>query len=692
MVWMAASNQGAGAVNHRSNRGTTGLFAFLLLTLAGICLAPAAAAAPPTFNGPLTTSGRQFKDPEGRVVIMHGLMGVWKQSPYAPAGDELNPNGPQFLDSDADIMKAMGLNSMRLAWYWESLEPTKGVYDSTYLDRVSAVQTKLAQRGMYSVLDAHQDQYNKTFGDKPGLPQWTTPTDVPVSIPPLVIRKYQGLDTAPPSSNAGYAAWKFPLGYTHPSTSLAFANLYGNQTVTESAGLQNSGPVRDEFGDAWAYVANRFKNEPMVAGYDLMNEPWPSNPDGTTNADCQAETGCAAWDQDVLQPFYEALAAKVRSADPNLERPVFFEPDIFFNAGSANHFATPPASLGTVGLSFHNQCSTRTKYSLTKDPAVIQDGYTVCPPQEARTMHNAEVSAAALGGPPLMTEVAPTADADSRGLNCLLERSDYVKTGFTYGLSWSNPNMELRHLDSDSTPDGKAPFKQQVLSRVYPRATAGTIDSFNFDVRTGHFNMTYMPDRKVTADTVISVPTSIQYPAGYDVTVTNGHVTSAANADELTIAADGPAKVTVTMVPSAGDTLARPDWPACDLDPNGDLNPPPPDVTPVAKVISINPKTVKALRRKRAFTVRVRFAGPTTLKARFDVRKKVAKKLHIPRKIAAVSKAVKKASTLNLKIRVKKKTLKALKGRHRLPMTFGYSADGKGGFAAVAGAAQLKLK
>ena len=114
-----------------------------------------------------------------------------------------------------------------------------------------------------------------------------------------------------------------------------------------------------------------------------------------------------------------------------------------------------------------------------------------------------------------------------------------------------------------------------MLARVYPRAIAGDPDNYAFDVRTGRFELDYdvNPDHPISAPTVISVPTAVQYSGGYDVSVEGGTVTSADDADLLTVENDADAEDTVRVVvtASAGDTTLRPDFPACVMDPTAPL-------------------------------------------------------------------------------------------------------------------------
>ena len=499
--------------------------------------------------GPLRADGGQLVDPEGRVVILHGLFAVWKQPPYFPAGSDSATDAsiPSFTDADADHVESLGLDGVRLAWYWEGLEPAQGRYSATYLGGIAGAEQKFASRGVYVVLDAHQDQYDRLFGNEPGFPQWSAVTD--------------GQPVAPDPSDPGYVGWKFPLGYFHASTELAFGHLYANSAV-------NGEGIRTAFGRAWQVVVRRFDRDPMVAGYDLINEPFPgiASRSSPYALSCAGITGCPGFDRQTLEPFQVAVARAIRRADRR--RTVFFEPTFFFNTGVPTHFAPPPAAVQPVGLSFHDQCPTRSAYSLSHDPAIIVQGHASCPPVSALVLRHDLHSSGRLGGPGLMTEVASTSDSDVQGLDCLLEQADQFQSGWTYGLSWSNPNDELRRLASESAPSGSAPFKQLILARVFPRAVAGVPLRYSFNVRNGRFRMTYLPRRDDGAPTIISIPVSVQYPGGYVVRVTGARQISQRGASELKLAnLRGAAIVSVDVGPAPGTTVSRPQFPACPATP-----------------------------------------------------------------------------------------------------------------------------
>lgn len=60
---------------------------------------------------------------------------------------------------------------------------------------------------------------------------------------------------------------------------------------------------QDQVVELWTTLARRYKDEPTVAGYDLLNEPLP------------ARTGAAAKHKDQLEPLYQRITKAIRAVD-----------------------------------------------------------------------------------------------------------------------------------------------------------------------------------------------------------------------------------------------------------------------------------------------------------------------------------------------------------------------------------------
>lgn len=62
---------------------------------------------------------------------------------------------------------------------------------------------------------------------------------------------------------------------------------------------------QDRLVDLWVKIAERYKDEPIVAAYDLLNEPLP------------ARTGAAEQYKDQLEPLYKRITKAIRKVDKN---------------------------------------------------------------------------------------------------------------------------------------------------------------------------------------------------------------------------------------------------------------------------------------------------------------------------------------------------------------------------------------
>jgi endoglycosylceramidase len=163
-----------------------------------------------------------------------------------------------LVESDVDLMAAIGWNAVRLLLSWSRLEPHPGEYDEGYLDEIATAVDLFAGRGIYTILDLHQDAWGATLAARPnelcdppaetalgwdGAPSWAT------------------LDRDQPRCIVG------GLRETSPAVLAAFGAFWADTPAADGVG------IRTRYVRMLAHVATRFADRNAVAGYDLMNEP-----------------------------------------------------------------------------------------------------------------------------------------------------------------------------------------------------------------------------------------------------------------------------------------------------------------------------------------------------------------------------------------------------------------------------------
>jgi endoglycosylceramidase len=99
-------------------------------------------------------STRSIRDPTGRHTLFHGVNAVYKVAPYIPESDHQDGQD-SITDEDIQNLYDWGFNFMRLGVMWEAVERSPGVYNTTYLDQIDKLITRLGEKGIYTMVDAH---------------------------------------------------------------------------------------------------------------------------------------------------------------------------------------------------------------------------------------------------------------------------------------------------------------------------------------------------------------------------------------------------------------------------------------------------------------------------------------------------------------------------------------------------------
>ena len=260
---------------------------------------------------PLGEDGRWLVDAKGRVVTLHGMNEVYKTPPHHPSADGFGADDARFLADN-------GFTAVRLGVVFRALMPEPGRIDHDYIENLATTVDELARQDIFVLLDLHQDGYGPKYHGG-GFPDW------------------MGLDDGLPNPPA-----PFPLFYVqNPAMQRAFESFWQNRPAVDGKGLQ------DHFVDGLTAVARRFRRQPHVMGYELMNEPWPG-------ADWQPcivpPDGCRQAEQDLLVPFHRKATAAVRAVTRTQD--VYVEPFVLFNFGLTGT-SLPGARSGNA-LSFHS--------------------------------------------------------------------------------------------------------------------------------------------------------------------------------------------------------------------------------------------------------------------------------------------------------------------------------------------------
>ncbi len=520
-------------------------------------------------------------DAAGRQVLLHGVAAVGMQDvayPRANGGPAIFPVSPSAYDGrcpkasplvpqpplcevqasrpayaqstapgsgdDFAQMRALGFDVVRLVLNWSQLEPTPGVYSTTYLARVAQVVGWARQQGIYVILDMHQDQYSRYIlpASKSASPAGCSPSGGGDGAPAWAVQT----DGKPGCALYG-------IDELNPAESAAFANFWQNSPVAAPKGQAPGTGLQDHYIGALAALARRFEHDPAVLGYELMNEPQP----GSTGS-LPAANGYAASSQ-LLYPFYtraiEALTG-VRDGKPTCpasaptslgdqcsypqlasvqRQQIFFEPLAYRNLTDFSlQVSAPFTSYPNIVYAPHVYT-----YAFTIEQDLLglpakPGGY---PPNFTFGYQTAEAEAQAMHAAVFTTEFGDSSSTDSTIVSNELAAQEATQTGGTLwawkglartpGSCWC---VRWQHSSYQTTANGtlgkgntKAqpspadlliPSRGTQLMRVWPVATAGRLGAYAYDPSSRSFAMMATSlsvgrrgDR--STDTVVAIPSVV---------------------------------------------------------------------------------------------------------------------------------------------------------------------------------------
>lgn len=306
---------------------------------------------------------------DGVLVKEHCTQRIILRGVNLVSKTENTPEELGFGHEAAQFLQNHAFNVVRLGLSWANVQPYAKrnrlgqLYNHHYLASLKRTVKLLAQYGIYTLIDFHQDAYAAPFGH--GFPSWTVKVGgsnlASVGFPLNVFGGAPVADTADaePQGDTQHIAQirtgqsqekKSRTGQTvQTDVDFAFDAFWQNTLVIEGLGVQ------EHYFQMVAFVVEYFKcMGGAIVGYDPLNEPTPGSLWTEAVADpenCPEDFahGTPTFDT-ILTDFYHRLIPRIQEVDP--EACVWFEPCVLFALGATTYL--PRLPFQNIGFNFHN--------------------------------------------------------------------------------------------------------------------------------------------------------------------------------------------------------------------------------------------------------------------------------------------------------------------------------------------------
>lgn len=243
----------------------------------------------------LHADGTALRDAQDRAITLRGVNagGRSKFAPFSPF-DFADDGFDAALEAYLDRAASFGVDVLRVPFSWAAFEPVRGQDDAEWLARYDALLEGAWQRGLWTIVDFHQDVYAEPFcGD--GFPVWTL--------------------TDPPPARTECANW-FQGYFSDRQVGAAFDALWAEDSA-----------VMADFEAMWRRMAAHQADRPGVIGFEVMNEPYQGTGDRV------------AWNAERMPAFYETMADVLQGEAPDAL--VVFEPSGIEGSAGATILGRP---------------------------------------------------------------------------------------------------------------------------------------------------------------------------------------------------------------------------------------------------------------------------------------------------------------------------------------------------------------
>lgn len=393
----------------------------------------------------LHVDGRFFKDQAGRVVLLRGVnaTGDAKVPPFQTL------TRPELLDP----LPLLGINVLRLLFIWEAFETDRCHYQEAYLQYYEQVVRWAEARGLYVIVDFHQDAFSRyaVDGCGEGFPKWAVLSDSAFSAP---------------DNSSACETWGYKMAI-YPSHHNSWSDFH-----------QDKEGVRSRYVEMVKKVADRMARHRNVIGYDLINEPWGSEGE--------------------LLSLFTSVSLAIRSRHP---RAILFMPaHTLIGAGFiANRMERPDFRNIAYAPHFYDAGVMGLKRWFGNSPA--------------RWLDQIKTKSEDWQVPMLLGEFgapASTIKADEylEAIYQWLDAEFVSGAQWNYTPGWTEEKKDGWNAEDFSIVDGSGQLRRMLFEpRVYPQKTAGV--PLSFKRSDGGFKYSWNNDPKL-GETQIFIPAHYQ--------------------------------------------------------------------------------------------------------------------------------------------------------------------------------------
>lgn len=398
-------------------------------------------------------------DQQGRFVLLRGVN-------YNSLGDYWQSNSAiatvkPYEKNDFALMASYGFNCVRLLFSWSALEPSRGNYDYTYIQKIKQAIEDAAHYNIYVMVDMHQDAWGKYIATTRGGETCAYPS--------------KGWDGAP--------AW---ATYTDSASTCTDNNSRESAPAVVHAYQNfwdNTNGIQDACIAAYATLIKEIAGYSNVVGYDIFNEP------GLGYKELGGEIK-------KLGKFYNKSIAAYRKAEreaEGYEHIIFFETAITWDGGPLPSIPDNAyISDENVVFAPHNYFES-ISYELS-----IEQGYALLQTINALYKTNMFIGEWGFFGD-------AASDAEKIKRFALQEDKNFFGStwwqwaqapGDPHGISWdglsyAEKSLHLLEVDKHGNSTGiKNDLFLRLLSRSRPLAIAGKPISFQSNTEDGTMHLT----------------------------------------------------------------------------------------------------------------------------------------------------------------------------------------------------------